>query len=120
MKKYTNVNEYIAAFPKDVQEKLETLRKTIQKAAPEATEKIGYGIPTFVFHGNLVHFAAFKDHYSFFPASSGINEFKKELAPYITGKGTISFPLDKPFPLPLITKIVKFRVGENLKKKGGE
>lgn len=113
MKKYKDVDEYIAMFSPDVQKNLELLRKTIQEAAPEAKEKISYGIPTFVFHGNLVHFAAFKDHYSFFPSSSGINAFKKELGSYITGKGTASFPLDKPLPLKLITKIVRHRIKEN-------
>ncbi len=116
MKSYKNVDEYIDTFPKDIQNNLQKLRKAIQKAAPDATEKIGYGIPTFVLHGNLVHFAAFKDHYSFFPASSGINAFKKELGPYITGKGTVSFPLDKPLPLELIARVVKFRVIENTSK----
>jgi len=117
MQNYTSIDEYIGTFPEEMQKVLKTIRQTIQKAAPEATEKISYGIPTFVHHGNLVHFAAYKDHYSFFPASSGINAFKKELGNHVTGKGTASFPLDKPLPLDLITKITEYRVKENEKRK---
>lgn len=108
-----NIDEYIGQAPVEVRERLEIIRKTIQKAASEAKEKISYAIPTFTYHGNLVHFAAFKGHLSFFPASSGVSAFKKELTEYKTSKGTIQFPLDKPLPIGLITKIVKFRVKEN-------
>lgn len=117
MQSYKTVDECIATYPSDVQKILQALRKTIQKAAPNATEKIAYGIPTFVYHGNLVHFAAYKNHIGFYPASSGVMEFKKELAPYETSKGTIKFPIDKPLPLGLITKIVRFRVKENKQSK---
>lgn len=89
----------------------------VRKAAPEAEEAISYGIPTFKLHGNLVHFAAFKNHIGFFPAPSGIAAFKKELAAYKGAKGSVQFPLDQPLPLALITKIVKFRVKENTDKK---
>jgi uncharacterized protein YdhG (YjbR/CyaY superfamily) len=83
--------------------------------APQAKEKIAYRIPTFVLNGNLVHFAAFKSHISFFPTSSGIKAFNKELSKYKTSAGTVKFPLDEPIPFVLIGKIVKFRVKENLK-----
>jgi len=111
-----SIDEYIAACPKDVQKMLKDLRKTIKAAAPDATEKISYQIPTFYLKGNLVHFAAFKDHISFFPTSSGITAFKKELSVYKGAKGTVQFPLDKPLPLKLVSRIVKFRVAENLKR----
>ena len=111
-----SIDEYIAACPKNVQKMLKELRKTIKAAAPGAQEKISYQIPTFYLKGNLVHFGAFKDHISFFPTSSGIQAFKKELSIYKGAKGTVQFPLDKPLPLKLISKIVKFRVAENLKR----
>ena len=111
-----SIDEYIAACPKDVQKMLKDLRKTIKAAAPDATEKISYQIPTFYLKGNLVHFAAFKDHISFFPTPSGIEAFKKELSVYKGAKGTVQFPLDKPLPLKLVSRIVKFRVAENLKR----
>lgn len=116
MKKAANIDEYIADFPAEVQEILETVRATIQKAAPEATEAIKYAIPTFILNGNLVHFAGFKNHIGLYPAPSGIEAFEKEVAPYHTGKGTLQFPLDKPIPLKLISKIVKYRVEESKKK----
>ena len=111
-----DIDEYIAVFPKDVQELLEKVRATIRKAAPEAEEAIKYQIPTFVLKGNLVHFAAFKNHIGFYPAPQGMEEFKAELAPYEAGKGTARFPLDQPIPYDLISKIVKYRVGMNLEK----
>src|SRR5687768_8614532 len=111
-----NIDAYIAEFPKDTQKILKELRATIKKAAPKAEEAIKYAIPTFVLNGNLVHFAAYKTHIGFYPAPMGIEAFKKETAPYEAGKGTLQFPLDKPIPLALVTKIVKYRVKENLKK----
>jgi uncharacterized protein YdhG (YjbR/CyaY superfamily) len=113
---YKNIDEYIADFPEDVRKKLEKLRKVIQAAAPRAEEAIAWGMPTFRLNGNLVHFAAFRDHISLFPSSSPIPVFKKELAPYKVSKGTIQFPLDRPIPFDLVKKIVKFRVRENLEK----
>ena len=110
------IDDYISGFPKDVQKKLREMQATIGKAAPDATEAIKYAMPTFVLHGNLVHFAGYQNHIGFYPAPSGIEVFKKELATYKTSKGAIQFPLDKPLPLPLITKIVKFRVNESLEK----
>lgn len=110
------IDEYIAGFPKEVQKKLEELRATIKKAAPKAEEKISYAMPTFALNGNLVHFAAYKNHIGFYPAPRAIEEFKKELAKYEGSKGTVQFPIDEPIPLTLITKMVKFRVAENLAK----
>jgi uncharacterized protein YdhG (YjbR/CyaY superfamily) len=106
------VDEYIAGFPRDVQTILKQVRATIRKAAPDAEEAIKYRVPTFVLNGNLVHFAAFKNHVGFYPTPSGIKEFKDELSPYESAKGSVQFPLDKPMPLKLIERIVKFRVKE--------
>lgn len=114
-----NIDEYIAGFPNEVQEILEKIRQTIRKAAPEAEETIKYKIPTFTLKDNLVHFAAFKKHIGFYPAPTGIEKFKKELSVYEQAKGSVRFPLDKPIPFDLISKIVKFRVEENLEKAEG-
>ena len=109
-----NIDEYIAGFPSDVQDRLEQIRRTIRKAAPDAEEAIKYRMPTFSLHGNLVHFAAFKNHIGFYPAPVGIEAFKKELAVYEGAKGSVRFPLDKPVPLGLIGRVVKFRVKNTL------
>ncbi len=109
-----NIDEYIAGFPPEVQEILEKIRLTIRKAAPGAQETIKYRMPTFTLNGNLVYFAAFKNHIGFYPIPSGIEAFKKELSAYEQGRGSIQFPLDKPIPYGLIRKIVKFRAKENL------
>jgi len=106
----TNIDEYIAGFPPDVQKLLRKIRMTIRKAAPEAKEAIKYRIPTFTLNGNLIHFAAFNHHIGLYPTPSGIKEFEKELAAYDGAKGTIRFPFDEPIPYDLIAKIVKFRV----------
>ncbi len=111
------IDEYIAGFPKDIHAKLQALRATIQQAAPEADEAISYQIPTFKLNGNLVHFAAFKNHIGFYPVPSGIEAFKQELSVYKTSKGAVQFPHDQPLPLKLVTRIVKFRVKENLAKR---
>jgi uncharacterized protein YdhG (YjbR/CyaY superfamily) len=111
-----DIDEYIAGFPNDVQRILEKIRLTIRKAAPDAEEAIKYQIPTFTLTGNLVHFAAYKEHIGFYPAPRGIEKFKKELSVYEGGKGTVRFPLDKPIPFDLISKIVKFRVQNNLER----
>jgi uncharacterized protein YdhG (YjbR/CyaY superfamily) len=113
---YTTIDEYIAIFPADIQAILQKVRATIRKSAPGAEEAIKYQMPTFVLNGNLVHFAAFKNHIGFYPVPTGIEKFKKELSVYKQGKGSVQFPLDKPIPYGLIGKIVKFRVKENLEK----
>lgn len=113
----SSIDEYIATFPKEIQKKLEELRETIKAAAPGAEEKISYQIPVFTLRGNLVHFAAYKNHIGFYPGSfaSVIQAFNHELSIYVGGKGTLKFSIDEPLPLELISKIVKFRVTENLK-----
>jgi uncharacterized protein YdhG (YjbR/CyaY superfamily) len=111
-----DIDEYIARFPDDVRETLEKIRMTIRKAASEAQETISYQIPTFILRGNLVHFAAFKKHIGFYPGPSGIEKFKGELSVYDGAKGSVQFPLGKPIPFSLISRIVRFRVNENLKK----
>jgi uncharacterized protein YdhG (YjbR/CyaY superfamily) len=115
MKKNVDIDQYIAEFPDNVRETLETLREAIRNAAPDADETINYQIPTLKLNGNLVHFAAFPNHIGFYPTPSGIEKFKKELAGFKTAKGSVQFPLDQPLPLGLIKKIVKFRVAENKK-----
>ena len=113
-KGYKTIDEYIAAFPKDIQSILQELRQVIRDAAPEAKETISYQMPTFKLNGNLVSFAAWKDHIGFYPAGpSAIRAFKKELSPFRQSKGTIHFPLDKPIPFELVRKIVKFRVKQD-------
>lgn len=111
---FSTIDEYIATFPKDVQKILKRLRATIKTAAPEAEETISYQIPTFTLKGNLVHFAAYKNHIGFYPGASGIKTFAQELSNYQTSKGTVQFPLQDPLPLELIANIVKFRAVENL------
>ncbi len=113
---YTTIDEYILQFSPEVQEILKTIREVIKEAAPDAEEKISYQMPAFAFHGILVYFAAFKNHIGFYPTGSGISAFKQELSGFKGGKGTIQFPLGKPIPYELISRIVKFRVAENVKK----
>jgi uncharacterized protein YdhG (YjbR/CyaY superfamily) len=113
MKKSANFSEYKSAYPAEVQKMLDQMRACIKKAAPKAEEVISYGMPAFKLNGIVVYFAAQAKHIGLYPTASGIQEFKKELAGYSCSKGTIRFPLDKPLPLGLITKIVKFRVAEN-------
>lgn len=108
-----DIDEFIAGYPENIQKILKKIRATIRKAAPQAKETINYGIPTFTLNGNLVHFSAFKKHIGFYPTPSGIEKFKRELSAYERAKGSVKFPLDKPIPYDLITKIVKFRVKEN-------
>jgi len=114
-KKPSTIDVYIASFPDNVQGILETMRRTIKKAAPTAEETIRYQMPTFKLNGkNLVHFAAFKHHIGFYPTPSGITAFQKELSIYKQGKGSVQFPLDKPMPYDLVKRIVLFRVNETL------
>jgi len=117
---FTSIDEYIATFPEETQKILKEIRVTIKAAAPDAEEKISYQMPTFTLKGNLVHFAAFKKHIGFYPVPTGIEKFKKELAAYESGKGSVQFPLDEPIPYDLISRIVKFRVKENLAKAKGK
>ena len=107
-----NIDDYIAGFPRNVQAILQQVRTVIRKAAPDAEEAIKYRMPTFVFYGNLVHFAAFENHVGFYPTPSAIEAFKDELSGYESAKGSVQFPIDEPMPLRLIEKIVNFRVKE--------
>jgi uncharacterized protein YdhG (YjbR/CyaY superfamily) len=116
MKKPLTIDEYISAFPPETQKLLEQVRSTIKKVAPEAQEAISYQMPAFKYHGLLVWFAGYKNHIGFYPKASGIEFFKKEISAYKWAKGSVQFPLDKPLPLGLITKIVKYRVQENMEK----
>ncbi len=111
------IDEYILQFPTEIRQKLQKIREIIAIAAPEASEKIAYGMPTFFLNGNLVHFAAFKNHIGFYPAPSGITNFQAELETYKKGKGSIQFPLDQPLPAALIRSIVLYRLEENKRKK---
>lgn len=126
MKKSASIDEYIAGFSPDVQDRLKQMRAAIRNAAPAAAEAIGYGMPAFKLNGPLVYFGAFKTHIGFYATPTGHDEFKDDLAPYKSGKGSVQFPNDEPLPLDLITRIVKFRVTENLqraaskKKKGSK
>ena len=111
-----DIDDYIAGFPEDVQAKLMKLRATIREAAPGAQEKISYQMPTFTLEGNLVHFAAYKNHIGFYPTPSGIAQFKDQLSNYKGAKGSVQFPLEEPIPYELVSEIVDFRVQENLAK----
>jgi uncharacterized protein YdhG (YjbR/CyaY superfamily) len=105
-----NIDEYIAEFPPEVQAKLQRIRAAIKKAAPKAEEAIKYSMPTFVLNGNLVHFAGYKNHIGFYPAPRALQQFREELSKYEGSKGAVRFPLDKPVPIGLIQRMVKFRV----------
>jgi len=113
---FKTIDEYISTFPKDIQKILEQVRQTIKKAAPDANEAINYQIPTFKLNGNLVHFAAFKNHIGFYPGSKAIEIFQKDLKSYKSSKGAVQFPIDRPMPLSIIKKIVNHRVKENSSK----
>jgi len=113
---FETIDEYIATFPEDIQTILEALRATIRAAAPEAEERISYQMPTFALHGNLVYFAALKNHIGFYPTSSGIAAFQQELSRYEGSKGAVRFPINQPLPMDLIRKIVAYRVAENLNR----
>lgn len=120
MKAVENIDQYIASFPVEIQEKLATMRETIKRAAPQAEEAVKYAMPTFVLHGNLVHFAAYKKHIGFYPAPEAIREFREKLSAYEVSKGAIRFPLDEKLPLRLVASIVKFRVKMNKQKGKGK
>ncbi len=117
MKNYKNIDQYIKSFSKSEQEKLRQMRDLVLKLVPSGEEAIRYGMPTLRLNNkNLLHYATFKNHFGFYPAPSGIKAFQKELSKYVTSKGAIQFPIDKPLPINLIIKIVKFRVKEELLK----
>jgi len=109
-----NIDEYIALYPENIRKKLNEIRAVIKNVAPDAAEAMKYGIPTFVLSGNLVHFAGFENHIGFYPAPSGIKAFQKDLKGFKFAKGSVQFPIDEPMPIETITKIVRFRVKENL------
>jgi uncharacterized protein YdhG (YjbR/CyaY superfamily) len=113
---YKNIDDYIASFPKDLQIILEQMRTIIRKAAPKAEEVISYAMPAFKLNSVLVYFAGYKNHIGLYPMPSAIIAFKKELSIYKSSKGAVQFPLDKPLPSALITKMVKYRIAENLQK----
>lgn len=113
---FTTIDEYIMQFPAEVQEKLQAVRKVIKESAAEATEKISWQMPTFYLYGNLVHFAAHKNHIGFYPGANGIEAFKDKLSEYKSSKGAVQFPFEKPVPYELISEIVRFRVSENEKE----
>ena len=110
------IEEYIETFEPNTKKTLIEIRNFIKSKVPEATEKISYGTPTFYLHGNLIHYAAFKDHYGLFPSPTGTATFEKELSPCRTGKGTLSFPIDKPIPWEIIERVLQFRIKENFNK----
>ena len=114
-----DVDEYISMFPDNIQELLKEIRATIKEAAPKAEEVISYQMPAYKFHGMLIYFAAFKNHIGLYPMVSGINKFKEELSVYKGAKGSVQFPQNKPLPIELIARIVKFRVKENLERAKG-
>lgn len=112
-----SIDEYIAAFPTETQIVLEQIRATIKNVAPDAEETISYGIPTFNLNNTyVVYFAGFKNHIGFYPTPVAVEAFQKEFESYKTGKGSIQFPLDQPMPFDLITRIVQFRIRENLEQ----
>lgn len=111
------IDAYIAGFPSAVRKRLEALRATIGGAAPGATERMAYGVPTFHLNGNLVHFAGFERHIGFYPTPSGIAAFGSRLAGYKSAKGSVQFPHDEPLPLDLVAEMVRFRVDEMTQKK---
>lgn len=115
-KTFKNRDDYIAIQTPEVQILLEQMRQTIKNAAPEAEELISYNMPAFKYHGMLVYFAAYKNHIGFYATPTGHSEFKEELSIYKQGKGSVQFPLNQALSLELISRIVKFRMEENLKK----
>ena len=116
MTKPKDVDEYILSYPKEIQKLLKQVRATVKKAAPKSTEVISYRMPAYKQNGMLLWFAAHTSHIGLYPGASGIAAFKKEISIYKNAKGSVQFPFDKPLPLTLMTKMVKFRVNENLQK----
>jgi len=117
--RFASMDDYIATFPEDVQNILKQVRSTIKAAAPTAEETISYEIPTFKLNGKyLIYFAGWKNHISIYPIPAGDAAFRKAVEPYVSGKGTLKFPLDKPIPYQLITQMVKLQIADNLEKTG--
>jgi uncharacterized protein YdhG (YjbR/CyaY superfamily) len=116
MQNYKTIDEYLTNFSAEQRKVLNKIRQTIQAAAPEATEKISYGIPTFVLHGNLVHFAAYQHHYGFYPGAAPLEALRDKLKSYPTSKGTVQFPADQPIPYNLITELTDLAVERNTQK----
>ncbi len=114
--KFESVDEYIGSFPESIQKKLEEMRAIIKTLVPEAQEKISYQMPAFYRDGVIVWYAGYAKHIGFYPGADGIAAFKAELAGYKSAKGSVQFPLDKPLPVELISKMVRFRA-ESIKKK---
>ena len=115
--KPASVDAYLATFPESVQKNLERIRMAVIHAAPKAEETISYGMPAFRYKGKvIIYFAGYKNHIGFYPMPAAIIAFKKELSIYKSSKGAVQFPLDKPLPSALITKMVKYRIAENLQK----
>ncbi len=118
-KKISSIAQYIATFPPEVRKKLITVKKTIREIVPQAEETISYQIPTFKLNGRyLIYFAGFNNHISLYPVPSGSDSFNKQITRFRTGKGTLQFPLDAPLPIPLIRRIVKQRLKDNLSRTG--
>jgi len=117
MSKIETIDEYIQQFPDDLQVVLLKLCQVIKEAVPEATEKISWEMPTFVLHGNLIHFAGFKHHIGLYPGADAIVAFKERISEYKNSKGTVQFPLSKPLPIDLIKEIVLFNVKSNIQEE---
>lgn len=119
-KKAATVEEYIASFPPSVRKKLKQIRSLIKKGPPEITEKIGYGMPSYAYHGVLLYFAAYEKHIGFYAMPSAMKKYADEIEKYDHSSGTIRFNIEKELPLKLIEKIIKFRIKENADKKKGK
>lgn len=115
--KFETIDAYIAAWPPNVQERLQAIRQVVKEEAPEAVEAISYNMPTFKMGTSLIHFAGAKAHIGVYPTSSHLEEHIPEVAKYRTGKGTLQFPLDEPLPVDLLRQIVALRVRETLEKQ---
>jgi len=117
MKEVIDAESYILGFPEPVQSLLFELRNCIKKTAPQAEEVISYQMPAYKYQGMLIYFAGYANHIGFYPGASGVAHFFPELTQYKTSKGTIQFPIDKPLPFDLITRIVEFRLQDKINKK---
>jgi uncharacterized protein YdhG (YjbR/CyaY superfamily) len=116
MNKPASIDAYIAGFPPETQERLQQIRETVQKIAPQAEETISYNMPTFRLNGYLIHFAAYKNHIGMYPAPKGNDAFQEALVPYKGSKSTVQFAFGKPLPLALIADLIQFRMAETGEK----